>query len=442
MNICEYGCGQEAFYQMKNGKWCCSKSQNSCPTSREKNKMSKKLIPIETTELCNYGCGNIAKYKFNNGILCCSDHINKCSKIYEKISKNGKGSHKAISIETTELCGFGCGQVAKYKFKNGNICCSDHINKCLKSRKKRSKNQKGIILSKAIQIETTELCDYGCGLIAKYKFKNGKICCENHRSKCLKNREKNSKNGKGRFIPKAITIETIDLCSYGCGQEAKFKLKNKKICCSQNPHSCPINRKKLSKSGKGKNKLTISKIKEKKPTFAKVEPMRYNPDKPNEKEIQVRCKNHKCPNSEEQGGWFTPTSSQFHERIRCIEKPWGNDGAFFYCSEDCKDECPAYNMREDPNREIKKLPYTSGQYIEYRQKMFREQKEEFGYNFCEKCYSTENLHLHHYKPVKLYPLLALDPDNGHILCSKCHYEAHKKGTKCSTGYLANANPCE
>jgi hypothetical protein len=29
--ICEYGCGQEGVYQLKNGKWCCNLSQNSCP---------------------------------------------------------------------------------------------------------------------------------------------------------------------------------------------------------------------------------------------------------------------------------------------------------------------------------------------------------------------------------------------------------------------------
>ena len=34
---CEYGCNQEAKHQLKNGKWCCSKSQNSCMTIRLKN---------------------------------------------------------------------------------------------------------------------------------------------------------------------------------------------------------------------------------------------------------------------------------------------------------------------------------------------------------------------------------------------------------------------
>ena len=38
--LCEYGCNQSANFQIKNGKWCCSKSPNSCKAIREKNKKS------------------------------------------------------------------------------------------------------------------------------------------------------------------------------------------------------------------------------------------------------------------------------------------------------------------------------------------------------------------------------------------------------------------
>lgn len=41
-NLCEYGCGQEAHFQLKNGKWCCSSNCNSCPEKRIKS--SKSLI--------------------------------------------------------------------------------------------------------------------------------------------------------------------------------------------------------------------------------------------------------------------------------------------------------------------------------------------------------------------------------------------------------------
>jgi len=36
IQLCDYGCEQEAIHQFKNGKWCCSKSQNKCPEVRNK----------------------------------------------------------------------------------------------------------------------------------------------------------------------------------------------------------------------------------------------------------------------------------------------------------------------------------------------------------------------------------------------------------------------
>lgn len=34
-------------------------------------------------------------------------------------------------------------------------------------------------------IITTQLCDYGCGLVANFKFRKGKICCSMHHNSCL-----------------------------------------------------------------------------------------------------------------------------------------------------------------------------------------------------------------------------------------------------------------
>lgn len=41
-------------------------------------------------------------------------------------------------------------------------------------------------------------------------------------------------------------MEEKHLCAYGCGQEAKFQLGNKKWCCSESQNSCPELRKKNS----------------------------------------------------------------------------------------------------------------------------------------------------------------------------------------------------
>ena len=36
--LCEYGCNQEAHYQLKNNKWCCCNSYKKCPEVLRKNK--------------------------------------------------------------------------------------------------------------------------------------------------------------------------------------------------------------------------------------------------------------------------------------------------------------------------------------------------------------------------------------------------------------------
>jgi hypothetical protein len=35
--MCSYGCGQDAVAQLKNGKWCCSPTYQSCPIHKKKN---------------------------------------------------------------------------------------------------------------------------------------------------------------------------------------------------------------------------------------------------------------------------------------------------------------------------------------------------------------------------------------------------------------------
>lgn len=50
--LCNYGCGQEAKYQFKNGKWCCSETTNKCKSVREKSSSKKygKKISEETKQ--------------------------------------------------------------------------------------------------------------------------------------------------------------------------------------------------------------------------------------------------------------------------------------------------------------------------------------------------------------------------------------------------------
>ncbi len=245
------------------------------------------------------------------------------------------------------------------------------------------------------------------------------------------------------------------LCEYGCGQKATYQFKNGKWCCSKSHNKCPfmINIQSLNKIGKNnpfynkkhsiKNKenyhknmlgnnhkklITISEIKKKYPTFAKVEEMRYNPDI--QEEIQVRCKNHLCKNSKEQGGWFTPTYYQRYERINDIEHIDGNGGSYMYCCDECKQECPLFNLRGDPNKIKKEQLYTSEEYQTFRQQVLK--REAYICEYCEQ----RATHVHHSRPQKLEPGFVLDPDFGVACCESCHYKYGHKD-ECSTGNLAN-----
>ena len=95
-----------------------------------------------------------------------------------------------------------------------------------------------------------QLCDYGCGQLATYQFKSGKWCCESNTHRCPSQRIINSKTHIG--IPSVKKgkkykntkhnfeeIKTSKLCDYGCGNIAKYKFDNKKVCCSKSQNSCP-----------------------------------------------------------------------------------------------------------------------------------------------------------------------------------------------------------
>ena len=47
MNKCEYGCGKEANFKLKNGKSCCSSRTNSCSAIRAKNALGLKCAYSE-----------------------------------------------------------------------------------------------------------------------------------------------------------------------------------------------------------------------------------------------------------------------------------------------------------------------------------------------------------------------------------------------------------
>ena len=65
--LCNYGCGQEAKYKLKNNKWCCCKSPNSCIAVRIKNSDNHKKATMCLPKGVKANAANL-KCCFPNGM--------------------------------------------------------------------------------------------------------------------------------------------------------------------------------------------------------------------------------------------------------------------------------------------------------------------------------------------------------------------------------------
>jgi hypothetical protein len=294
------------------------------------------------------------------------------------------------------------------------------------------------------------LCACGCGqeIIKKYNHytpkyiqghyirtnnpMNKKEYVKNFKISIKKSKDIKSEKTKNSWKNPIIRKRRIDGLKKSWGEGSIRKKMKKAREKSKEKHK--VNVKRAMNRTSVKQKLSLSKkfsikdINEKYPFFSKIEEMRYNPDKPKEKEIQVHCKNHNCKNSKEKGGWFTPTRHKIFQRIRAIDI----DGCNLYCSDNCKNTCPLFNLKNDPYEQPNEKPYT-----DYEYKIFRDfvlERDNYTCQYCEK--PAE--HVHHERPQKLEPFFALDPDLAWSCCEKCHYpKGHVE--KCSTGNLATIN---
>ena len=136
--------------------------------------------------------------------------------------------------------------------------------------------------------------------------------------------------------------------------------------------------------------------------------------------LQVRCKNHNCQK------WFNPTNDQVHHRLTAINSI--NMGeANFYCSDECKNTCPLYGLRYDPNEK----DADNCTRDDNLQKELREMVFELDNYTCQMCGRSPNeypdlvLHCHHIIPRAKELMFSADIDNCVTLCSKCHILAHK-----------------
>lgn len=89
MKKCDYGCGLESQYILKNGKNCCSKSPNSCPEMKRKN--AKNKIGKNPFEGREHPKGMKGKKPWNRGL-----ETNKITR--DKISKSLIGVSTGIAL--------------------------------------------------------------------------------------------------------------------------------------------------------------------------------------------------------------------------------------------------------------------------------------------------------------------------------------------------------
>jgi hypothetical protein len=283
-------------------------------------------------------------------------------------------------------------------------------------------------------------CEYGCGKIAKYSPRKGKpkYSCEYDWRNCENIKNKISirvKESWDKDNDRKIKLREWNLNKWK-DETSFFHLKDvrkkigentKKYWTNENSNFNIGNFGDKIKVGMRNGKYSLEYYKKKHQFFSKIEEIRYNPDKLDKKEIQGHCKNHKCENSKEKGGWFTLTLTQLHERIRCLER--GDDHSYFYCSQKCKDLCPMYNSHgNDPFKENKKI-YSESEYQTFRKFVLERDN-----HICQFC-GEKAIDVHHERPQKIEPFFVLDPDYAWSCCEKCHYNKGHKD-ECSTGNLS------
>lgn len=134
--ICYY-CGQEAKFQLKNGRWCCSEKFQSCPELKRKNSKKRKeqcLSGKYKNNLQEYiGIGHEA---WNKGLTKeIDERLQKTSDTYKRRYANGeiksywKGKHHSIETKNKlsklrtqylDECKAGFQDVGWYRIKNIN----------------------------------------------------------------------------------------------------------------------------------------------------------------------------------------------------------------------------------------------------------------------------------------------------------------------------------
>lgn len=103
--LCNYGCGQEAKYQFKNGKWCCSRNHQSCIVLRKNNSkaLNRVMKEVQNREQVKENHSKATKEVWKNLELKEKMSISikealSRPEVREKKSKSGREAWKNIEV--------------------------------------------------------------------------------------------------------------------------------------------------------------------------------------------------------------------------------------------------------------------------------------------------------------------------------------------------------
>ncbi len=117
------------------------------------------------------------------------------------------------------------------------------------------------------------------------------------------------------------------------------------------------------------------------------------------------------------GKWYMPSVINVINRIGSLQGTKMGENRF-YCSDNCKKECPIYGKIKWP----KGFKISSSREVqpELRQLVFERDNWT-----CQKCGNNKSLHCHHIEGIRWEPLESADMDKCITLCKKCHKKAHE-----------------
>jgi len=132
--ICEYGCGNEAKYQFKNGKWCCSDRFTKCPAIKNKTG----ILTENRFAICKY-CG-------------------------KKIVKNSIIKHERIcqEMKACKFCGASLPTSKKYNQFCNSVCSATYHHQQGIFLHKGQKFSNCLVCSSPLNRSSQKFCSVSC----------------------------------------------------------------------------------------------------------------------------------------------------------------------------------------------------------------------------------------------------------------------------------------